>query len=391
MEVLFVSHKYPPSTGGMEKQSYELITGMQKCAVVHKIVHTGSESYLQFFRRLNDRILKAIHCHPNISIIHFNDGLIAALSLWHSGYCHIKRVVTVHGLDVVFPLPLYQRFILKRFNRFDHIIAVSDATAQAIIARGVKKNKVSVVANGIDHDLSVSFPQESWSKLLQKYNLPTNKKILVTLGRPVKRKGFSWFIREVLPSLPEDTVLLMAGPFQEQPNEQERWLRRLPKSWQHLAMLFLGYPSDQVELRTLLRDNRFENRLKHLGKLPLEDLKILLSHAHAFLMPNIKIEGDMEGFGLVCLEASMCGTLVLASDIEGITDAIIHQKNGLQVAHENAEAWTNTIAEVLASEASYRERREDFRAFTLANFSWDKMVYGYANLFRSISRPISPS
>ncbi|WDF70316.1 glycosyltransferase family 4 protein [Sphingobacterium oryzagri] len=386
MEVLFVSHKFPPSTGGMEKQSYELINGMQKCAVVHKIVHTGEETYLQFFRRLNDRILKAIHCHPNISIIHFNDGLIAALSLWHSGYSHIKRVVTVHGLDVVFPLPLYQRFILRKFNRFDHIIAVSDATAQAIVARGVDKHKVSVVANGIDHDLSNTFPQDSWKKLLQKYNLPTDKKVLVTLGRPVKRKGFSWFIREVLPSLPDDTLMLMAGPFQQEPNNQERWLSRLPKSWQHLCMLFLGFPSDQVELRELLRDDRFANRLRHLGKLPLDDLKILLSHATAFLMPNIKIEGDMEGFGLVCLEASMCGTLVLASDIEGITDAIIHQKNGLQVAHENAAAWRNTINEVLAGELSYMERREAFRAFTLANFSWEKMVHGYANLFQSISQ-----
>lgn len=374
----------------MEKQSYELITGMQKCAIVHKIVHTGDESYLQFFRRLNDRILKAIHCHPNIAIIHFNDGLIAAWSLWHSGYSHIKRVVTVHGLDVVFPLGLYQRFILKKFNNFDHIIAVSDATAQAIVARGVSAQKVSVVANGIDHALSPSFTEESWNNFRQKYSLPKDKKILVTLGRPVKRKGFSWFIREVLPSLPEDTLMLMAGPFQETANKEERWLGRLPKSWQHLCMLFLGFPSDQAELRSLLRDARFENRLQHLGKLPLEDLQILLSHATAFLMPNIKIDGDMEGFGLVCLEASMCGTLVLASDIEGITDAIIHQKNGLQVAHENAAAWTNTITDVLASEPSYRARRETFRDFTLANFSWEKMVHGYANLFQSISTTSSP-
>ncbi|MDR1601380.1 MAG: glycosyltransferase [Tannerella sp.] len=48
----------------------------------------------------------------------------------------------------------------------------------------------------------------------------------------------------------------------------------------------------------------------------------------AFLMPNIPVEGDMEGFGLVCLEASACGTLVFAADIDGIPDAVRNGKNG---------------------------------------------------------------
>src|SRR5690606_36679031 len=92
MEILFVSHKYPPATGGMEKQSYELIEGMRAHAIVRKIVYTGDESYFQFFRKLNGRILSMIHRYPKIGIIHFNDGLIAAVSLWHVGYTHLRRV-----------------------------------------------------------------------------------------------------------------------------------------------------------------------------------------------------------------------------------------------------------------------------------------------------------
>lgn len=385
MEVLFVSHKYPPSTGGMEKQSYELIQGMSQCAIVHKIVYTGEESYFQFFRKLNDRILKMVHSHPNISVVHFNDGLIASLSLWHTGYSHVKRVVTVHGLDVVFPLALYQRFILPRFNRFDHIIAVSQATAQCIIARGVDAQKVSVVANGIDHQLAIHPAESDWHSLAKKYGIPSNKKILVTLGRPVKRKGFSWFIREVLPHLPADTLLLMAGPFEATADKKEKWIQKLPQRLQHLYMLFLGYPSDQLAIRGLLQDERYSERLRHLGKLPLADLRILLAQASAFIMPNIKVKGDMEGFGLVCLEASMCGTLVLASDIEGITDAIIHQKNGIQVAHENPTAWQRAVNDVVASEQSYSEQKEAYRRFTVAHFGWDKMVAGYAQLFKTVA------
>lgn len=381
MEILFVSHKYPPATGGMEKQSYELIEGMRAYATVRKIVYTREESYFQFFRKLNGRILSMIHRYPKIGIIHFNDGLIAAISLWHVGYSHLRRVVTLHGLDVVFPLKIYQRLILPRFNKYDHIVAVSHATAAAAIRRGIDKKKVSVILNGIDQQLKPKVNVEAWANFQQKYHLSAHQKILVTLGRPVKRKGFSWFIREVLPLLPDEYHLVMAGPFSRESSKMDKLLSRLPGRWRTLYMLFMGYPSDQAELCNLLNHPIYGEKVTHLGKLPLEELAILLSHTEAFLMPNIKVEGDMEGFGLVCLEASACGALVLASALEGITDAIVHRKNGIQVEPENAKAWSQAIQD---RKDAGRSQRYSFRAYTLNHFGWDKMVHDYASLLKGL-------
>ena len=61
MEILFISHKYPPSIGGMEKQSYELIQGMEAYAKVHKIVYEGHESKLLFFLKLKRRVKTMLH------------------------------------------------------------------------------------------------------------------------------------------------------------------------------------------------------------------------------------------------------------------------------------------------------------------------------------------
>lgn len=384
MEVLFVSHKYPPATGGMEKQSYELIEGMRAYATVRRIVYTGEESYFQFFRKLNGRILAMVHRYPKIDVIHFNDGLIAAVSLWHVGYSHLRRVVTLHGLDVVFPLKFYQRFILPRFNQYDHIIAVSKATATQVIRRGIKAEKISVIVNGINHHMEPKTAAAEWEKLQHKYHLPAGKKILMTLGRPVKRKGFSWFIREVLPLLPDDFYLVMAGPFNRESQPIEKWLSRLPRRWRDLYMLFMGYSSDQVILRDLLNDPTYSSRVKHVGKLPSTDLGILLSHAEAFLMPNISVEGDMEGFGLVCLEASAYGTMVLAAALEGITDAIHHLKNGIQVESGNANAWSQAIQKLSYDKDILKQQRYTFRTYTLAHFGWEKMVREYATLFREL-------
>lgn len=384
MEILCVSHKFPPAIGGMEKQSFELINGLAPYSTVHKIVYQGDESILKFFYLLNKRILAQLLLHPNIKVIHFNDGLIAALSLRHKGYEQLKRVVTVHGLDVVFPLAYFQRKIIPQFNRFDKIIAVSAATRKASINRGIHPDKIEVIHNGVDHNLCLD-KTVAIETVLTKYGIAIKPEhLIIALGRPVKRKGISWFIKRVLPQLPSDYKLILIGPFAPTATRIEKLLYSLPSSIRHLAMLFLGFPSDQKAIRHSLRDPNLKDKLQHIGKIPTADLQCLLRHAGLFIMPNIKVAGDMEGFGLVCLEASICGATVFASDIEGISDAIIHQKNGVLLPSEQENCWISEIKDALENPSLLKNRSEEFQSYSLAHYSWDKMAQAYFNLFERL-------
>lgn len=388
MEILFVSHKYPPATGGMEKQSFELINAFcnNPQAQVHMLVYQkDQESLLSFFWNLNSNILKIIHANPNIQLIHFNDGLIASLALFHSGYKHLKRVVTIHGLDVVFPWKYFQKKILTRFNEYDHIIAVSSATANAAIQRGIAQHKITVIKNGVDHDIAHAEPiplEEIKSYYPQ---VDFNKKFMLTLGRPVKRKGFSWLLKEVVPTLTDDFQLLMIGPFNQKASRIEKILLILPKGAYHLITLFLGYPSDEREIRKLLQQKNINSRVKHLGKIPFPHLQSLLAHANTFLMPNIHVNGDMEGFGLVCLEASLAGTIVIASAMEGITDAIQYEKNGILLPSQNPRAWKKQINEILADPEKYQLLAKSYQKFSLENYSWEIMASQYFKTFQNIT------
>lgn len=384
ISILFVSHKYPPSTGGMEKQSYELITRMHHYAKVHQLVYDRSESIIQFFIKLNRRILDLLQRHPEISTIHFNDGLLASMALYHRGYAHVQQIVTVHGLDVVFPLRYFQRKIIPKFNRFDQIIAVSQATAQAIIARGVAPERVTVVSNGIDHQWAAPNTMGKMDVLLEKHRVPPGKQYLVLLGRPVKRKGFSWFIKHVLPQLDPKYHVLVIGPFTMKASMWEWLLAILPYGWQHLVTLFLGHPSDQQALRKLLRHPQYAKRATHLGKISPGDLQMVLTEATAFIMPNIVVPGDMEGFGLVCLEASSSGAIVFAAAMEGITDAIQHEQNGFLVQSEQASSWVQSLSYLDQNEEVILMLRQQFREYTLANFSWDKMTEAYHHIFYAL-------
>lgn len=389
IEILFVSHKYPPAVGGMEKQSFELINNAALYLKIHTLVYDNRESILMFFFHLNQRILSKIKANPGIVLIHFNDGLIAALASFHKGYSHLKRVVTLHGLDVVFPFPYFQRKIITRFNAFDQVITVSQATAEAAQSRGIDPSIISVIPNGVD-----PIPMEPEQVNRQHTSLQTatghatiNTDLtpyFITLGRPVKRKGFSWLMQQVIPAVQGNFRLLMVGPFDQTPTWKERMLNLMPAKLYHLSTLFMGHPTDQRAMRKILSVH--PEKIQHLGKVPFDQLKQLLAHAHAFLMPNIQVPGDMEGFGLVCLEASSAGTLVVAAELEGITSAITHNHNGLLIASANANAWIEQLQSILDNPAHYQQLGHKFKQNTCTQFSWDIMARSYCQTFADLCK-----
>ncbi len=385
MEILFVSHKYPPSTGGMEKQSYELITGMQKYAKVHTIIHQHGTSKVLFFLTLNQQILKVCRENPGISVVHFNDGLMAAMCLNHRGYSHLKRVVTVHGLDVVFPNRIYKKNILPEYRNYDLIIAVSRATANACTERGIPQEKIIVISNGVDASIADNGYTAADLDVIRQYGLDIqNKRLLVCMGRAVKRKGFSWLVKNIIPQLKGDFTLAIIGPFPQQRSLADKVIGTLPPKLARQVTLFLGWPTDEHELRSLLLKPQFKDKVKHLGKLPLDHLLKVVSAADAFLMPNIPVSGDLEGFGLVCLEACLCGTKVFASDLEGIKDVISHNNNGYLLPAGDIAAWTAALNLLIDQPGAYGLQPNEIKEYSLKKFGWDKMVHEYLQSFKTL-------
>lgn len=385
MEILFVSHKYPPATGGMEKQSFELINGMQQYLTVHRIVYEGLGSRINFFLQLNRRIKQICKENPEIKVIHFNDGLMAAFCLLHRGYDQLKKVVTVHGLDVVYPNFFYQRFILPAFNRLDLIIAVSRATADACIDRGLTKDRIVVINNGVDTQVPSAASRTEVEELMEtKYQLHIRKRrLLVVMGRPVKRKGFSWFIQNVLPELHEDFLLLVIGPVSKK-SRGSRFFQILPAFIKTPVELFLGAPSDEKPMEKLIGQPGIRNKVFRMGKLPSDEITSILSVADAFLMPNIPVSGDMEGFGLVCLEAVMCGANVYAAASGGITDAIIPGENGNLLPPADHKGWIEAINHDLKPREMNSQHISRAIAYTREHYSWEKMVNEYVMYFQKL-------
>jgi glycosyltransferase involved in cell wall biosynthesis len=373
MAILFISHKYPPSTGGMEKFSYELIGGISKKTTVYKIVYTGGESKVLWFYRLRRRVKNLLEIHPEINVIHLNDGLMAFMGRWIKKQYNLPVVVTLHGLDIVFPLAYFQHTIIPTLNVYDLFICVSEATRLAAIERGIAPAKTRVIQNGVDHALSESLADKDvQQKLRDRYHLEEGKQIMIGLGRSVKRKGYSWFVKEVLPGLPPDLVFILCGPSSGYNGAQ--WRRFLPDRFMENIELMLGLSTDEKALQDLAKKS--PDRFIKTGYLPFNEIMQLMLMSGIFIMPNIKVEGDMEGFGLVALEACLAGCIVYASAIDGITNAIINEKNGYLLPAQNAPAWIDALHQEL-KRGDRSERVQHFKKYTLENYGWDKMCDDY--------------
>ncbi len=112
--------------------------------------------------------------------------------------------------------------------------------------------------------------------------------------------------------------------------------------------------------------------MRLLGRTSDDVLRDLYNGSDVFVMPNLRVNGDMEGFGRVLLEAALCELPVVATGIEGITDAITDGENGTLVAERDPSAFAAAVQAVLTDPAAAHGAGARARAYTLAHFSWDR-------------------
>lgn len=261
---------------------------------------------------------------------------------------HQKRLVIVYGLDLVYHkrmglLPRLYRGYLSAFRSnqdiFSGIIAISNSTAQ--LARQVGLIGVKVILPTVPDGPLV---QAGSRKLPLPPELRTGGRYIFQFGRVVPRKGASWFASQILPALPKDVSFLVAGS-----------------------------AADIAEVEHL----RSYPRTKYLGPLPAESIAAMIQHADAVVMPNVIVpdKQDVEGFGLVAVEAATVGGLLLASRLQGIADAVIDGVSGKLIEPGNVPAWIAAIHDILALAPKEQEQfRATARQAVLHSFSRKRML-----------------
>jgi phosphatidyl-myo-inositol dimannoside synthase len=363
--VLFVTNDFGPRAGGIETFVIGLIERRPfGQTIVYTSAQTGSEAYDAAWKSdfgvtvIRDRSkillptprvarnLARIIKESNIDVAAFGAaaplGLLSA-SMKKAGVR--KTVALTHGHEVwwakVFP---FNYALRKIGTSVDSLTYLGEFTQQAI-ARSLSKasaQKMVKIAPGID--VEHFSPQDS-TQLRKELKLD-NKRVIVSVGRLVHRKGQDHLIQalpEILKSVPDAHILMVGqGPYLS-------------------------------HLKKLVHNLNLAEHVSFIGRIQYAQLPQYICAGDIFAMPSrSRFFGlEVEGLGIVYLEASACGLPVIAGSSGGAPDAVVNGVTGVVVDGENDQEIAAAAIKMLQDLAGSKAMGLAGREWIIENWRWE--------------------
>ncbi|MDO8571230.1 MAG: glycosyltransferase family 4 protein [bacterium] len=254
---------------------------------------------------------------------------------------HIPYIVSTHGMDILLPLKNpWKRFLVQLvLQGAQNIIANSTYTAYHLATYGIPEKKIKIIypcPTPVSNN--VGEPSEKVRIILSQCK---GKKVLLTIARLVRRKGHEYVLKalvDVKKTMPDIQYLIVGeGPMRRELEE------RVSNLHVHENTLFTG----------LLSDN---------------DMSHLMKRCDVFIMTPITIDGDVEGFGIVYLDAGVHGKPVIGSRSGGVGEAVIDGETGLLVDEKNSDHIRDAIIKIFSDESFAKKFGERGRERALRDF-----------------------
>lgn len=242
---------------------------------------------------------------------------------------------------------LYERLI-PRCYRGLRVVTVSESTSCDLRRRGLVASRFDEVHNGVD------------LRRLQQHGFasPRARPILVYVGRLRRYKQIDIALRAFARAR-------LAVPQAE--------------------FVLVGKGDDQARLQQLVEQLGIGDAVTFAGYVS-EDEKLAWMHrAHALVYTSPK-----EGWGIATIEAGACGTPVLASDADGLRDAVRHGETGFLIPHRDEAAWAARMAEVM-TDAELRTRLGAAGREWAQRFTWDAEAEKMRRIIEAVATGQAPA
>jgi phosphatidylinositol alpha-1,6-mannosyltransferase len=342
----------------MERLSYELINNMQKLFPCKTITWGYSQKYLPIFLLIASVRSLYYLSSRKIDLIHIGDALLSPFGLLLKKITGRPVAVNLHGLDMTFPNRLYQRIIRSCLPKLDLFVCNSRNTRDIAIGIGVPGEKTRVIPCGIQVKTKSPVLDEETMRLHLQQSIEEDigdRRLALTVGRLVKRKGVGHFVGEILP--------------------------KIVSKHQNLLYLVVGKGDEEEAIHKEVVRAHMENHVRIVGRVDAKTLDALYEVSDVFIMPNIRVDGDVEGFGIVALEASLAGLPVVAFAVEGIIDAVKDGVNGLLIDPEDNSAFATAVIDLLQDHQKRIALGDQGMKYTASEFGWDRITERYSELF----------
>ena len=339
--VLFVTRNFPPLLGGMERLNWHLADELRRHCELRVIAPTGAAAHAPQgvavrevpLQPLRSFLLQAAlgarrearSWRPDRVLA--GSGLTAPAAWWAARACGARAVAYVHGLDLTVPHPAYRALWHPVLRRMQRVIANSRATASLACELGIRPERVAIVHPGTELPAA---DVQARARFRRAHGIDLEAPLLLSVGRLTERKGLREFVAEVLPRIVRqrpDVVLAVVG---DAPAHA----------------LYAQVQSPQSILQAAQAAGTAGN-LRLLGKLDEAALHDAYFSADLHVFPIRALAHDIEGFGMVAVEAAAHGLCTVAYACGGVVDAVADGVSGRLAAPGDATGFASAVLESL--------------------------------------------
>lgn len=376
--VLLVTNDFPPRPGGIQSYLGDFVGRLAEAATHSVTVYApqwkGADAFddaaeaagyrvvrhpgtLMLPGRAVDARMRRLIADNSIDTVWFGAAAPLALLAQRARQAGASRVVaSTHGHEVGWSMLPVARSVLRRIgDTTDVVTFVSRYTGTRFAPAFGPKASLEYLPPGVNTERFRPDPAAG-AELRQRYRLG-ERPTVVCVSRLVPRKGQDMLIR-ALPSIRQRV--------------------------QGAALVIVGGGPYLDSLRKLTQDCGVGDHVTFTGGVPAAELPAHYALADVFAMP-CRTRGagmDVEGLGIVFLEASATGVPVIAGDSGGAPEAVQHNKTGLVVDGRSQVAVADAVIEVLSDRDRAVAMGEAGREWVMAQWRWDTLAARLGDLLR---------
>jgi len=381
VKILLLTEVFPPRKGGSGRWLWELYRRLASVLDVHVVAGetAGAAAFDRSSELRTERLplyfsnwglssprglyeyarvmyrMRGILARVQPDVIHCGkclpEGLVAAFiqRVWGIPFCcyaHGEELTLAHTSGEL------RRLTLKVLHEAATVIANSQHSRDMLVRDWeVSDEKVRVMHPGVDTTTFCPSPPDPAVRARLGW---TNRQVVLTVGALQKRKGQDMLIR-ALPAIRQ----------------------RCP----HVLYAVAGEPWEREYLQTLTRDLHVEPLVQFRGVPDEAELVECYQQCDLFALPNRQVNSDIEGFGIVLLEAQACGKAVVAGASGGTSAAIQINRTGQLVACDTPDQLGELVGDLLQNPLRAGAMVRQGREWVAANFDWTLLTRTAVDLF----------
>ena len=284
----------------------------------------------------------------------------AYLAYWTHRALRIPHILYAHGNEILAAARQPWSKPKAALLASSYVVANSTYTQGLLQNLGLHPDQIRVVHPGCDLERFYPLPVTHQERMRLSGGRPLAR-LLLTVGNLVERKG-------------HDTVI--------------RALPLLAQQGHDVVYLIVGDGPNRTALEQLAASVGVADRVLFLGRVKTSDLPLLYSAADLFLMVSRERleQCDVEGFGIVFIEAAACGTPSIGGRAGGVGDAVVDGVTGLLVDPLDVDEVARSIGALLANRDLARQLGDAARHRAVSQFSWSRFGAAVASILDEVVR-----